>query len=193
MAQFAPSADLAARLGIEFSADEGARADSLLTLASGLIQAEARQRIELVEDDELAIRGLTEGRILLPERPIVSVSAVDLDGTSIGADSYYVEGDHLVHRGSSWSGWLDGYGRWGSSRSPLTVTYTHGYATIPGAIKSVCVESAVRAYVNPGSTTQESYGSERTSYGSVGLTLTPDERRSIHRTVGRRAESLAVR
>jgi hypothetical protein len=197
MAQFATANELAARLGITLAGDEAARANTLLTLASGLIQGATRQRIERVENDVLAIRGLTEGRILLPERPVISVSAVSLNGETVNAGDYYLDGDSLVRGGSGWTAWLDaqdfGGGRWGSSRTPLTVTYTHGYETIPGAIKTVCIESAVRAYVNPGSVEQESYGSERTSYGAVGLTLTPDERSIVRRAVSRGAESLAIR
>lgn len=197
MAQFATADELAARLGITLAGGEVTRANTLLTLASGLIQGEARQTIARVTDDVLAIRGLTEGKILLPERPVISVSAVSLADDLVNADDYYLDGDELVRGGIGWSAWLDRYdfggGRWGSSSSPLVVTYTHGYSTIPDAIKSVCVESTVRAYVNPGSVEQEAYGSERTSYGAVGLTLTDDERRIVRRVCGRRSESLAVR
>jgi hypothetical protein len=197
VAQFATANELAARLGITLAGGETTRANTLLSLASGLIQGETRQQIELVEDDELAVRGLVEGRILLPERPVVSVAAVSLNGEAVPSGGYYLDGDTLVRGGGGWTAWLDAQdgigGRWGSNRTPLTVTYTHGYETIPDAIKAVCIEAAVRAYVNPGSVEQEAYGSERTSYGAVGLTLTPEERRTVKRAVSRRSESLAVR
>jgi hypothetical protein len=193
MALFATADDLADRLGVTFSASEIDRAETLLTLASGLIQEETRQQIELVEDDEFTVHGLTEGMILLPERPVVSVASVTLDGDPIAADTYHVDGDYLVRSGVAWGEFLGGYEWFGWGDSPLVVTYTHGFSSIPDAIRAVCLEVAVRAYVNPGSVTQEAYGSERTSYGAVGLSLTPDERRIVRRVTRRRTESLAIR
>ena len=192
MAQFATAAELAARLGVTFAGDEGSRATALLTLASGLIQQEARQTIELVTDDVLTIRGTRERKLLLPERPVVSVSSITLGGSAVSSDSYYIDGDHLV-RGSGGDFLSDFSGGYGSAASPLVITYTHGYATIPDAIKAICIEAVVRVWVNPGSVAREAYGSESVVYPVQGMALTPDERRSLRRTLGRRSESATVR
>src|SRR5581483_3923985 len=80
--RFADSDDLAARLGLVFTDDEHVRANTLLEIASGLIQDEAKQKIALVTDDVFTMPGTTEQLIKLPERPVVSVSSVTLDGAT---------------------------------------------------------------------------------------------------------------
>lgn len=195
--QFATAAELAARLGVSFSAEEETRADSLLTLASGLIQREARQDIGLVEDDVFATRATREQSILLPERPVVSVSSVTVGGS--GVTDWYLDGDELVRR----SGWevslngIEGTAGWGSRNVPLVVTYTHGYNPVPDAIKAVCLEAVTRVWVNPGSVMSERYGSEQVAYLTqgtpTGLLLTPDERRAVKNVVRRGSESVNVR
>lgn len=191
---FAAASDLASRLGITLTEDEQVRADALLGLATGVIKGEAGQEIERVEDDEITLRGTRERRILLPERPVVSVSSVTIDEVEIASTGWFVDGDHLVRR-SSWLDFMDGldFEGWDVAAAEIAVTYTHGYDPVPGAIKAICLEAAVRAYVNPGSVGQESYGSERTSYPVQGLTLTSAEKSTIRRTLGRRAGMLALR
>lgn len=197
MAPFASADELAERLGVTFDEAEESRATSLLTTASGLIQAEARQRIEKVDGDELTLRGRNEPRLLLPERPVISVASVSQGGTELSSSVWYLDSDELVRKGGWYTNFLAGYewdgSGWGSPDIEIVVTYTHGYETIPEAIKGVCLEAAVRAYVNPGSVSQEAYGSERTSYPVQGLMLTGEEKRTIHRELGRRSESLALR
>src|SRR5574337_1193367 len=51
------------------------RADTLLDLASDVIRNEVKQQIGLVTDDEITIPGTTDERILLPERPVISVAS----------------------------------------------------------------------------------------------------------------------
>lgn len=174
-----------------FTSDEQSRADKLLTQASGLIQAEARQRIELVTGDTLTVPGRTDARLRLPERPIVSVSSVTLDGETVitGVDpaNYFQTADYLVR--------LSG---WGLPDQALQVVYTHGYAVIPDEIKAVCCEQVVRAWVNPGNVLRESYGSDLVMYGAgmtipTGLLLTPEEQRVIHYVLRRPAASVSLR
>ena len=197
MAPFATSDDLAARLGVTLSTDEQTRADALLASASGLIQAEARQVIELVTDDVLELRGTSDDRVRLPERPVVSVASVTLDGVTLteGID-FYLDGSALVRMPTYLLGLLDGYpgGGFGNPSQVLAVTYTHGYETIPEVFKSVCLEAVVRVWVNPGAVVGERHGSEQVQYmngAPTGLLLTDVERRTIRRAVGRRAGSVS--
>lgn len=191
MALFASSDDLAARLGVTLTSGEQSRADELLTLVSGLVQREARQRIELVINDVLTVPGTPDTRFRLPERPIVAVTNVTVNGLTvtpgIGSMNYSRHADYLSRP----------YG-WGIPEQSVVVTYTHGYAEIPDAIKAVCLEAVVRAWVNPGNVLREVHGSEMTMYAAgtvtpTGLLLTAEEQRVVHDTIRRPAGSTVLR
>lgn len=186
MAQFATASELADRLGVSLSESEQTRARGLLELASGLIQSEARQTVEYVEDDELTRQGTEEASIRLPQRPVESVSSVTLAGVAIASDDWYVEGDSLVRE----------VGGWGHPDETLVIVYTHGYETIPEAIKVVCLEAVVRVWVNPGAVMNEGYGSERVSYTPGvprGLLLSEAEKQTIRDQFRRGAGSVQLR
>jgi hypothetical protein len=205
--QFASSDDLATRLGVTFTDAEKQRADKLLADASALIQDEAGQKIGLVTNDVFEIPAITDDRITLPERPVVSVSSVTVDGTPLveGSD-WYLEGDTIIRLSSTLT-IIDGtdsaaypYGAgFGLPDQTLTVTYTHGYAdgTIPGTVKAICLEAAVRVWVNPGSVARATVGNTTTTYDNnrfspSGLLLTDREVRKIRRLFPRRIGSVNV-
>lgn len=202
MAQFASASDLAARLGVTLTLGEQSRADTLLGLASGLIQREARQTISEVDGDVLNARGVPESRFRLPERPVLSVSSVVLDGVALtsGTD-WYLSGDCLVRgigAGAWVANWGPGWGQgWGRPDQTLTITYSHGYAAIPDAIRAICVEQVVRAWTNPANLMHEYFGSERIVYAMqqtpTGLMLNADEQRVIHDVLRRTTASVALR
>lgn len=195
MPAFATHDELAARLGIELTVEEETRADALLELASAVIQEEAGQVIERVEDDVLTLRGVPSRRLRLPERPVESVSGVVLAGETLDeGDHWYLEGDELVRTGPVFGFWPSiGYG-FGNPDQELVITYTHGFATIPGAIKAVCLEAVVRVWVNPASVRQEGYGSEQVAYqAGNGLVLTEYERRVVHRALRRSGGTITFR
>jgi hypothetical protein len=191
MTQFATNAELAARLGLTLTEDEGDRADTLLALASGLIQAETGQTIAAVSDDELTRPGDYSARLRLPERPVVSVTSITLDGVAIVKPDYYLDGDELVRAnwpigsennfGSSGLGWL-------GPLYTLVITYSHGYETIPELVKAVCLEMVARVWVNPGAASQEIVAGTSTTYSARGLLLTDQEKRDLddllRKTVG---------
>lgn len=195
MAQFATPDDLAVRLGVELTGDEFFRADGLLTLASGLIQDEAKQKIERVTGDVLSVRGTSDERIALPERPVIEITTVKLDGAEISG--WYQDGDELtrptrLHRDAAFPSSL-----FGQPRQTLEITYTHGYDEIPGVVTTVCLEMVVRAWVNPGAVAQERVGDVSVYYANVGyqptgLLMSIDERRAIRKFFGSRARSVAL-
>lgn len=194
MAQFASADDLAARLGVELGQPEQTRAEALLKSASGLIQAEARQVIERVTDDEVILPGTSDDRLRLPERPVVSVASVAIDGETLAATGYYLDAGALVRRQ------LDslalGCSGFGAPSQEVRVVYTHGYAAdeMPETVKSVCLEAVVRVWVNPGAVIGERHGSEQVQYMNgqpTGLLLTGAERAAIRRLFGRRARSVS--
>lgn len=177
MAQFATAAELAARLGVTLTKDEEARANVLLTQASGLIQDVTGQTIEKVTDDELIRIGQEDNRMRLPQRPVISVSSVTLAGEVQEADTYHLEGDELVS-----------YCGWGYPDETLVVTYTHGFAEVPETVKAICLEAVVRVWVNPGSVSTDEHGSERVQYGrDRGLLLAETELSTLARILAPRA------
>lgn len=201
MTTFASAADLEARLGITLTEAEQIRAESLLQLASGLIRDAVRQTISLVEDDELTLPGTNADRIALPERPVVSVASVTLDGNDV---SFSLAGSSIFRRSLTvWDADFDRDGRWsrgfGRIYQTIVVTYTHGYAAdeIPSLVKSICLEAAVRVWVNPGAVARESEGDTSVVYDNMrfspsGLLLTDIERSQLKHFFGSRAANVSV-
>ncbi len=201
--QFATSDEFAARLGLELTADEKTRADRLLATASSLIQDEAKQDIELVADDVLEMRGTTDERIRLPERPVVSVASVKLAGVPlVEGGTWFLDGNEIVRIGLTTlllggvipGGYARGFGfEW----QTLEIVYTHGYETIPQSLKAIAMEAVIRVWVNPGSVARESVGDtaivyDNNRFSPSGLLLSDVEKRVIRRMFGRRARSITI-
>jgi hypothetical protein len=202
MTAFATATDLANRLGLTLTTDEVARATALLADASKNVIDATGQDILLVDDDEYERPGTRDRRILLPQRPVVSVASVKIDDVEVS--DWYLVGSELV-RGSRSSSLLldsliDGCGwSWGEESQTLTITYTHGYAAdaLPGIVKNFTLEQVVRVWVNPGSVIQESEGDTQVIYAPfaappAGLALTNSEISKLKRFFGVRASSVQV-
>lgn len=203
MTQFATNAEFAARLGLTLSASDQTRADTLLQFASEMIQDETKQTIELVTNDTLIRPGGYDDRIRLPQRPVVSVSSVTLDGVSlVMGTNVYLDGDELVRLnwnaaiqdssfGLPWAGF--GFPWW-----DLEIVYTHGFQTIPATVKNICMEAVTRVWVNPGSVAREEVGNVRTVYDNMrfspaGLTLTDSEKEQLDKIFRRTSGSIGLR
>jgi hypothetical protein len=87
----------------------------------------------------------------LPEQPVVSVSSVSFDGRALVANVDYehacgillfgTTGGHPYPQGAS----VRNYDRgWGGPTSSLTVTYSHGFAVIPDAVRFATLSIASR-------------------------------------------------
>lgn len=202
-AAVATTDELAARLGIVFTAEERDRAEILLALASNVIRDAVQQQIGLTEDGVLTRPGTTDSRIPLPGWPVVSVASVALNGTTMGG--WYVSGNELVRDGFSIL--IDGVvnssdavisSGFGYERDTLTITYTHGYANPPALVKQTALEMCVRVWVNPGNVVKESDGSTEAMYAGYsadpprGLLLTKGEIGALHRRFGMRGRSLTI-
>lgn len=75
----------------------------------------------------VTVSGTGQDKIFLPHPMVQSVTAVSIDGTDLTADELaeIVINDYTLYRED---GWDEGYHN-------ISVTYTHGYETIPAAIK----------------------------------------------------------
>ena len=208
MTAFATHDDLAARLGLTLTSGMQTRADTLLELASDVIRNEVKQQIGLVADDEITIPGTTDERILLPERPVVSVASVVLNGHELGQGTdWYLEGDEIARVPASMTlgvgGLLDteyvfplGTG-FGWEEQSIVITYTHGYATVPALVKAIVLEMVVRVWVNPGSVARETVGDTQTVYDNMrfspsGLLPTDEEKKQLRRLFGRSGTSVSI-
>lgn len=121
----------------QLDVDDKLAVEYLLDVATEMIRGYTRQYISLVEDETVVLRS-QGGLLLLPELPVVSIGDVEYDGTVLTLDTDYTVWDSGIIRHTT-GVWTD----------PVTVTYTHGYSTIPDDIKGVCVDITKRAFENP--------------------------------------------
>ena len=134
---FATSQDLAT-----FTGDNSLDSDSgqlIIDMASAIIRNYCRQTFDLIEDDEVELRGTRRRRLLLPERPVVSVSSVTVDGDPV--ESFRKVRDGLWRTQG-----------WGGEDRLVEVVYTHGFAENDPAwdvLTGVCLQVSARAAANP--------------------------------------------
>lgn len=136
----------------------------LLEMATGEVQAMAMQRLVLVEDDEFSLYGSTSREFVLPERPVIEVSELSIDG-----DDELVEGtDYIRATGSARlfrrCGWAD-CPTWPSI---ITGVYSHGYASddqrlVPA--QNATYGLARQVAVNPSGVESESIDDYRVQFG----------------------------
>lgn len=193
---FADVDELAAYLQRSFSPAEETTAELLLEIASGTIRDYTLQTIDLVEGDELALVGANGRRLWLPERPVLDVASVTVDGQLTPATAYrWTSEGELGLLPWEWSVNTSGAsGHWGGPHATVTVVYSHGYAVTPPAIKGVCLALAARGMAAPdaGAVTQTSLGSFSESYSrEAAMTLTAAEERKLRR-YRRHSDTLAV-
>ena len=144
-------------------APDTAQATQALEWASGLVQEYTGQHLFYVADDVVQLWPRSPLAVVLPEMPVVNVTAVvDADGVPV----------------TGWSLRPGGVLRLTASvKAPLTVTYSHGYQVIPGAIKEATARSATRLITNPTEVRQQAAGSFSVTYGP----LTDTDRQSLSR------------
>lgn len=140
-----------------------ASAASTLETVSAIVRAEARQSftrgtstVTLYPDTLETWGGQTFTRVDLPQRPVVSVaSVVDEDGNPV---PYELRRDTLHLR---------------KPCTAVSVTFTHGYAQVPGDVLAVALTAAQRVLNNPSDLRQETVGSMSVTYAAetIGASL----------------------
>ena len=139
---FCTQTDVEELLQVEITgADKIASVERAIRDATAAIQNYTHQEIEQTEDDEMTLDCAGNSRkLFLPQLPVTKVSEVveDDEALTAGSDEDYQLGQWgVLHRvGRAWAGGIQ----------ITTVTYTHGYATIPDDIVGVCTRAASRAY-----------------------------------------------
>ena len=123
-------------------ADEAALASliaDLIEQASDVVDTYCGRDFALHEDVAERYDGTGRDRLMLRGRPVISVTSVEVDGVPLADGDEYVvlEGPGILER-------VDGT-PWRRGRRNVVVSYSHGYATPPGAIVGVVEDLAAGA------------------------------------------------
>lgn len=147
---YAEPSDLATFLREDFDSDDEARAKDLLKQASGEIDAELEQNLDQVQDDQVTLDGPGTELLVLPHWPVTGLSLVEEDGDELTeGDDYRWSEVGLVRRvDDDWTG----------KPRAITVTYTHGYETVPEVVRSAAVQIAASWWSNPRQMQSETFG-----------------------------------
>ena len=125
-------------LQIEISeSDAVASCERAIAEATEAIRNDTHQQISRVSGESITIDCMGGSRIFLPELPVISVSAVVENDIELDSDEYKLGQHGILYRVNR---------NWSAGVQNVTITYTHGYATIPDDIVGVCVRSAARVY-----------------------------------------------
>jgi hypothetical protein len=142
VAYFCEIYDVADLLQVEIETAAQIRsAQRAVAEATEAIRNYCQQVISLVVNDEITLDvGAGQDVLFLPELPVIEVSEVIEDGDTLtaGSDEDYQLGRYgVLHRiGQNWA----------EGVQTVTVTYTHGYATIPQDVRDVATRAASRVY-----------------------------------------------
>lgn len=158
--------DLAARLGVTFTSAESARAAALLGDASAYVRNYTRQTITLVTDDVAVLESTTEQWLWLPERPVVAVSSVSIGSAGVSPVYWVQQGDGL-YRFYGWQGRFYGSTSTWNQPDTISVTYDHGFDTVPDDLVAVVCKIAKASWVNPN-------GQLEWHQGQTGVRMAPE-------------------
>lgn len=150
---------------------ETARAEILLELATGVIDAKTEQSLQLAETTHV-MDGHGTSRLILPRWPVTAIaSVIELDDRD--------EPVVLVHRVDyRWSrhGILRRIrGCWPCKEQAVTVTLTAGHDPIPDSVRTMCLRIARAGWDNPLGLKAERLGDWSAQYVVPGMELTTAE------------------
>ena len=137
--------DLEAFLQQDLS-DYPTEAQAAVDQGIGVVEAHCKRRFAQVTGDVRTMRW--RARIVLPDPPVSHISSITVDGI----DCPY----EIDATGNAW------LGRHGSQ---AVITYTHGFATVPEAVRLVALRLASRIFKNPMG--RVSYTSEGQTYSAA--------------------------
>ena len=122
--------DLEAFLQQNLIDDYETEAQAACDQATAVVEDYCKRSFAQVEDDEITMRW--RPCILLPNPPVTNIASVTVD-------------DEAAEYELDFSGRL-----WPKTRGEqITITYTHGYVTIPDTVRLVALRLAARIFKNP--------------------------------------------
>lgn len=154
------------------------RAEVILDIASGAILDVVPAPVDGVASTTVHLIGDGTRALLLPSWPVSAVTAVEVDGEALTSDGYRWNRSGVLERVG---------GHWTCS-AEIVVTYDHGHAAPPDALKGICLMVAARVVANPArfqgfqapSGGNANYGA---GAASSGFELTAGEVEMIHRAM----------
>lgn len=154
----------------------------VLEAATAVVQDAAGQRIVRVVGDVASILGTIESWLQLPQQPVITVTAVALDGAAV--TDYRKHGSRLWRR----DGWQANL----YEPSTVEVTYTHGYGPTDQQLqlaRSATWMLAKGVCSNPELLQSESLGDYSYAYQQVSAQMeaSPNLKKALRRTYGIRA------
>lgn len=135
-------------------------AGMVLDVASAIIRRQARNTFTR-RTTTLRRTPDHDGVVRLPLRPVVSVDAVTRDGAPL-MFVWHDETERIRVIGCA----------------PVSVTFTHGYASVPSDVLGVLLTAASRVLSNPQDLRQETVGSISVTYAAetIGASLSPADK-----------------
>lgn len=188
-APFFTAQNLADRLQLDIGSINTGTATLFAQLASDAVRDDLRLSVDPITNDSITLYGDNGEILLLPERPVTAVSSVTLAGQSlvpvvVNATSTMLMYDwrpdgrlyRVVYGGSFYAGELMFKWPFGVA---VQITYNHGWATPPSALKLVAIELAAAAYSNPELHDSERVGWVEWSSKHPDMTLSADQRTAL--------------
>lgn len=126
----------------------------LIAAATGVVQAECRQRLVAVTGDTVRLLGTADRWLELPERPVTAVTSVSVGGAAVADWTLYADaktGRARLWRGTGWRGYAGGSSCL-SAPPVATVVYDHGYPAGDPALelaRSAVLSLAAAGFDNP--------------------------------------------
>lgn len=148
---------------IQAELDEGQRAEAEEKIADAwsFVQNRCGQTLSRATTTIL-IAGTSDPERELPERPVISVASVKLDGVLVPESEWYLLGSRLIRRNG-----------WGGRYTQMEVVYTHGFDPLPDDLVAVVVRQAARTVENPQGLYMLSAAGTTQTFDSQGSTAGP--------------------
>lgn len=184
-------------------ADDADRVGRLLDRAEAIVAGEMPGfTFGAVTDDVVTVEADGDDLLELPYYPVTGITAIAIDGVTLGTDDYTFNVlGYVRRRVTALGNPHDEAGltyRWPDRGVDIVVTYSYGVASAspPAEVTAVVAELAAGRIVNPSQAAQESLGDRSISFGSSGATgdgLSHDQRRRLRHWRRHRFASARVR